>query len=163
MRMNGREDRSFALMRIVFGCVWTVDAYFKWQPDFLNNFVSYLQEGADGQPALVQWWINLWIHGVSVDPHLFALFVACAETAIAIGLVLGLFTRIALAGGIALALVIWTTAEGFGGPYVAGSTDIGTAIIYALLFIALWLGKCWRYYSLDSKVRRSVPFLVGRW
>ena len=27
--------------------------------------------------------------------------------------------------------------EGFGGPYMSGSTDVGTGIVYALLFITL--------------------------
>ncbi len=39
--------------------------------------------------------------------------------------------------------VIWSTAEGFGGPYTAGSTDIGAAIIYVLVFLALWFGHAW--------------------
>jgi nitrite reductase (NO-forming) len=89
--------------------------------------------------------------------------VALAETAIAIGLIFGFFTEIAIIGGIAMTLVIWSTAEGFGGPYAAGSTDIGAAIIYALLFVALWLGRCWRYYSLDRYLRTKIKFLYWRW
>ncbi len=157
------EDTSFALLRIIFGIVWLVDASFKWNPAFINNFTEYLVQGAQGQPALVQAWVDMWIRGVSIDPHLFAVIVACSETAIAIGLLFGLFTEVAIAGGIAMTLVIWSTAEGFGGPYVAGSTDIGAAIIYALLFVALWLGRCWRYYSLDSYIKQRLPSLYWRW
>jgi len=157
--MHKAEDQSFAILRIVFGGVWLIDAFFKWTPGFLNNFTDYLTQGAQGQPALIQTWINLWIRGVGVDPHFFAIIVAIAETAIAISLLLGAFTEIAIMGGIAMSLVIWSTAEGFGGPYVAGSTDIGTAIIYVLVFVALWLGKCWRYYSLDPHIRKQFPFL----
>ncbi len=161
--MNRVEDRSFAVLRIVFGLVWLIDASFKWNPAFLNNFTDYLTSGAQDQPALVQAWINLWVNGVSIDPHFFAIIVAISESAIAIGLLFGLFTEIAIAGGIAMTLVIWSTAEGFGGPYAAGSTDIGTAIIYAIVFIALWLGRCWRYYSIDSALRRKIPFVYSRW
>jgi uncharacterized membrane protein YphA (DoxX/SURF4 family) len=161
--MNKAEDRSFAILRIVFGAVWLIDASFKWSPAFINNLTSYLTEGAQGQPALVQAWIHLWVSGVSVSPHFFAILVAVAETSIAIGLLLGLFTEVAIAGGIAMTLVIWSTAEGFGGPYAAGSTDIGAAIIYAILFVALWLGRSWRYYSLDSLLRKKIPFLYWRW
>lgn len=158
--MRTFEDKSFSVLRIVFGLVWAVDAYFKWQPAFLDNFTQYLTDGAQGQPALVQAWINLWIHTVSVDPHLFGIIVAIAETAIAFGLLFGFFTRIALIGGIAMTLVIWSTAEGFGGPYMSGSTDIGAAIIYAIVFIALWLGKCWRHYSIDSRFKK-LSWLFG--
>lgn len=158
-----KEDRSFAVLRIVFGVVWLVDASFKWSPTFINNFTDYIAEGAQNQPALVQAWVDLWVKGVSVDPHLFAIVVAVAETAIAVGLLFGLFTEVAIAGGIAMTLVIWSTAEGLGGPYVAGSTDIGAAIIYALVFIALWLGRCWRCYSIDAVLRKKIPFLYWRW
>lgn len=151
------------MLRIVFGCIWAVDAYFKWQPTFLNNFTNYLTMGAQGQPALVQAWIDLWVHTVNVDPHFFAIAAALAETAIAIGLLFGLLTKIATAGGIAMTLVIWSTAEGFGGPYVAGSTDIGAAIIYVLVFIALWLGNSWRTLSIDAWVKRKYSFFLGRW
>ena len=34
-------------------------------------------------------------------------------------------------------MLIWTTAEGFGGPCTAGASDIGTAIIYAVVFAGL--------------------------
>jgi len=161
--MNRGEDRSFAALRIVFGLVWLVDAVFKWNPAFINNFTDYLTQGAQGQPALVQDWIDLWIRGVSVDPHFFAVIVAISETLIAIGLLFGLFTKVAMTGGIAMTLVIWSTAEGFGGPYVAGSTDVGAAVIYVIVFVALWLGKCWRYYSLDARLRKAAPSLLGRW
>ncbi|MHB8660405.1 MAG: hypothetical protein ACYC75_00480 [Minisyncoccota bacterium] len=157
------EDKSFAVLRIIFGGVWAIDAFFKWQPAFLNNFTDYLTQGAQDQPAPVQAWINLWIHGVSVDPHLFGVIVAVAETAITIGLIFGLFTKVAMAGGIAMVLVIWSTAEGFGGPYMAGSTDIGAAIIYAIVFIALWIGKSWRCFSIDSWLKNRNILPLGKW
>jgi nitrite reductase (NO-forming) len=34
-------------------------------------------------------------------------------------------------------VLIWSTAEGFGGPYTSGASDIGTAIIYAIVFAGL--------------------------
>ncbi len=160
---NSHEDRTFALLRIVFGLVWLADASLKWTPAFIANFTSYLTDGAQGQPAVVQAWIYFWVHTVSVDPHFFAIVVALAETAIAIGLIFGLFTKIAMSGGIVLALVIWTTAEGLGGPYVSGSTDVGTAIIYVLVFIALWLGRSWRYASVDKFIRNNYSKFLGKW
>jgi len=146
------NKKSFAILRIAFGFVWLIDAWFKWQPAFLNNFTSYLVEGAQGQPAIVQAWIHLWINTVSVDPYLFAVTVALAETAIAIGLIFGLFTRATIIVGSILAFVIWSTAEGFGGPYVTGSTDISASIIYIFVFVALWIGQSWQYLSIDSKL-----------
>ena len=161
--MRPLEDKSFAILRIVFGCVWLIDASFKWSPEFINNLTNYLSEGAQGQPALVQSWINLWVKFVNVDPHFFAIIVALAETAIAHGLLFGFLTKITLWGGMAMAFVIWSTAEGFGGPYMPGSTDIGAAIIYLVVFVALWLGKSWRYYSVDKILHERHTFRIGTW
>ncbi len=144
------EGKSFAILRIVFGFIWLINASFKWNPTFLNNFTSYLIDGVHGQPAFVQIWVGFWIHIVSVNPHFFGIFIAIVETALALALIFGWFTKLAIAGGIALAFIIWSTVEGFGGPYVAGSTDIGTSIIYIIVFVALYLGKSWQYYSIDN-------------
>ncbi len=152
--MKQNKNKPFAILRIIFGCIWLIDASFKWSPTFINNFSHYLIEGAQGQPAIVQAWINFWLHTISVNPNFFAIVVAVAETAIALGLIFGFFTRTAMAGGIALAFVIWSTAEGFGGPYISGSTDVGTAIIYIIVFVALWFGKSWEYYSIDNFITK---------
>ncbi len=32
---------GIGVLRIAFGLVWAVDARFKWQPDFINNFTDY--------------------------------------------------------------------------------------------------------------------------
>ena len=150
--------RGMGILRIAFGLVWAVDAWFKWQPDFINNFSSYLTGSLDGQPGWVQGWINFWINVVKVDPHVFAHLVAIGETAVALGLIFGLFSNLTYIVGILLSVVIWTTAEGFGGPYTAGSTDIGAAIIYVLVFAGLFLASAGLYWGVD----RSLAPLLGR-
>ncbi|HYU75871.1 MAG TPA: hypothetical protein VEL31_24625 [Ktedonobacteraceae bacterium] len=151
--------KGIGILRIVFGLVWAIDAWFKWQPDFINNFVSYLTGPLDGQPVWIQAWINFWINIVKVDPHVFAHAVAIGETAIAITLILGAFSNLTYIVGILLAIVIWTTAEGFGGPYAAGSTDIGGAIIYVLVFVGLFFANAGLYYGVD----RYLTPMLGRW
>jgi thiosulfate dehydrogenase [quinone] large subunit len=146
-----KHQKSFAVLRIIFGFVWLIDAYFKWQPAFQTNFVSYVTGGLDGQPIWIQTWIHLWISIIGVNPYLFAMLTAIAETGIALSLILGIFTRPFIYLGILFAFVIWTTAESFGGPYKPGSTDIGAAIIYVLVFVSLLLGQSWKSLSLDNK------------
>lgn len=51
---------------------------------------------------------------------------------------------------VVFALLIWSVGEAFGGPYVAGSTDIGAGIIYALVAAGLLIGVSWKEYSIDS-------------
>ena len=143
-------------MRIAFGFVWGVDAYFKWQPAFLSGFAGQVTMMMSGQPTWIVDWIQFW--GNIVGPHAYAwgIVVALSETAIAIGLIFGLFTRTAIVGGSILALIIWAVPEGFGGPYASGSTDIGTGIIYVFVLIALWIGMSWKEYSIDAKFKRDI-------
>ena len=151
-------------IRIVFGVIWLIDAQFKWRPSFIQDFVSFLTGALDRQPALIRAWIELWIDVVNVNPVAFAYFVALSETALAFALVLGLFSNLAYIGGAFLAFVIWSTAEGFGGPYGAGSTDIGAAVIYILVFALLWQTRAGLYLGLDRRLGerfRSLAFLAS--
>lgn len=153
-----RQD-VFGLLRILFGLVWAIDAQFKWSPSFQTGFVSYLTGALDGQPPLVKAWIGLWVNVINVNPHVFGVIVALGESALAIALIFGVFVNIASLGGILLTLVIWSTAEGFGGPYKAGSTDIGTAIIYTFVFVSIFLSRAGLQFGVD----RYLTPLLGRW
>src|SRR5713101_3444953 len=155
---SSRRLKGIGILRIVFGLIVAIDAWFKWQPDFVNNFTSYLTGSLDGQPAAVQVWIHFWIRVVQVNPHLFAYLVAAGESAVAIGLIFGLLSNLTDLVGMLLSFFIWTTAEGFGGPYQAGSTDIGAAIIYALVFVGLFLAHAGLSYGVD----RHLASLLGR-
>lgn len=148
------QAKGIGVLRIVFGVVWLVDAWFKWQPDFINNFSNYLTGSLDGQPGWVQGWIHFWINVVNVDPHVFAHLVAIGETAIALALILGVFSNLTYVAGLLISVVIWTTAEGFGGPYTPGATDIGAAIIYVLVFVGLFLSQAGLFYGLDRRLQR---------
>jgi nitrite reductase (NO-forming) len=150
---------GIGLLRILFGVVWGIDAWFKWQPSFIDGLVGYLTGALDGQPAWIRSYIHFWHHVVGVDPRLFAYLVAIGETVIAVALILGVFTNLTSVVGIFLSTAIWTTAEGFGGPYQAGSTDIGAAIMYGVIFIGLFLSRSGLFLGVD---RRLTPAL-GKW
>ena len=154
--LAGWRPQGIGVLRMVFGLVWAADAWFKWQPDFINNFTDYLSGAQKDQPLLVHHWIGFWINVVKIDPHVFAYLVAIGETAVALGLILGVFSNLTNLGGVLLSLVIWSTAEGFGGPYRAGSTDVGAAIIYVLVFAGLFLSSAGLYLGVD---RRLTPAL----
>ena len=139
-----------AALRVAFGLVWAVAAWLKWQPAFQNQFLNQISSAKDGQPPLIQEWLSFWIHLVSINPLLFARIEASLETALAVCLVLGVFSNLTYVGGFFLSLGIWSTAEGFGGPYVLGqSTDIGAAFPYAILFATLFCLSAGYYYGLD--------------
>ena len=60
--------KGIGVLRIVFGLAWAVDAWFKWQPDFVNNFTTFLAGAQDGQPWPIHHWIGFWINTVGIDP-----------------------------------------------------------------------------------------------
>lgn len=151
--------RGIAALRIAFGCVWGIDAWFKWQPGFGDSFTSYLTKALDGQPPAVATWITFWLHVISINPHFFAFIVAVGETGIALGLLFGALSNLTCLAGILLSLSIWSTAQGFGGPYGPGSTDIGVSIIYVLVFTGLFLSNAGAVFGLD----RFLPGILGRW
>ena len=125
---------------------------------------GFLSGAVAGQPTLVQEWINFWINVVNVNPVAFAYLVALAETALAFALIFGFFSNLAYLGGSVLAFVIWSTAEGFGGPYVVGSTDIGAAVIYIFVFGLLYLTRAGLYFGVDVWLGRklgSAAFLAS--
>jgi len=149
MPMNWQQ-RGVGILRIIFGLAWAVAALLKWQPQFQNTFVLQISAVSDGQPAPIQAWLSFWTHLVSINPLLFARIEATTETAIAVFLIFGILSNLTSIVGIFLSLGIWSTAEGFGGPYLPGqSTDIGTAFPYAILFAVLLFLSAGRYYGFD--------------
>ncbi len=111
-------------------------------------------------------WIGFWVNTVGVDPTVFAYAIAVGETVIAVALILGVFVNLTSVIGILLSVAIWSTAEGFGGPYKAGSTDVGAAIIYVLVFAGLFLSSAGLYYGLDRWLTPKLGrlgFLASGW
>jgi uncharacterized membrane protein YphA (DoxX/SURF4 family) len=148
---TGWRAKALALLRVFFGIIWAVAACLKWQPQFQSAYLAQINSAKAGQPQAIQVWISWWASVVSINPWLFARLEASTETALAVLLVLGLFSNATYIVGMCLSLGIWATAEGFGGPYRPGqSTDAGTALPYVLLFAVLLVTSAGRYYSLDQ-------------
>jgi uncharacterized membrane protein YphA (DoxX/SURF4 family) len=112
-----------------------------------------------GQPRVVSDWLHWWVWYLGHNPGGFAYAVAIAESLITAGLMLGAFTNAVCLGGALLSLGIWSTAEGLGGPYQSGTTDVGTSVIYVLVFALLAFTGAGGWAGLDQKLRP----LLGRW
>jgi thiosulfate dehydrogenase (quinone) large subunit len=153
-RWASRRLMGIGFLRIGYGLIWAIDAWFKWQPGFVDNLTGYLK--IDGQPAAIAAWITFWLRMVSVNPHVFAYLQASAETSLALCLILGAFTNLTCGCGFLLSLFIWSVPEGFGGPYVPGATDIGTGIIYALVFAGLFLASAGLTYGADQRLTSKI-------
>jgi uncharacterized membrane protein YphA (DoxX/SURF4 family) len=159
--INARRVTGLAFLRIAFGAIWAVDASLKWQPAFQANFRQILAGVAQGQPGFLSGWFALWQFVVASRAPVFALLTASTETYLALALLTGFARKFTYSIGIAYGLFVWTVAEGFGGPYMPGTTtDVGAAIIYSLLFLALLLVDVGRL-SVDRLIERKVP--AWRW
>jgi nitrite reductase (NO-forming) len=159
-RFNPRRPTwPIVLLRVSIGLVWAIDASFKWTPTFRSSYASTLTDAAKDQPGWLHWWFTFWVNLQSPHPIFFAYLVAVVETLLAFMLVFGFARKVAYVGGAVYGFLLWGTAEGFGGPYSPASTDIGTGIIYVIVFFALLAlsdrqgAEAW---SLDALIDRGV-------
>ena len=148
-------------LRVTFGVIWAVDATLKWLPGFKDRYMATIMGIAKGQPAWLRPWFDFWIRLQHPAATFFWALVAAAESLIALALILGVARKLTYLAAIGLSLLIWATAEGFGGPYTAGSSDIGTAVIYAVVFAGLlalsyYAGPA--RYSLDYYLERRISW-----
>ena len=154
-----------AALRTAFGVLMAIDAWLKWQPGFAAHYVGYLQNAANAQPHWLQGWFHMWLRLVTMHTRFFISTTRLIETAIAIGLLLGFARRITYFAGALFSLLIWSTAEGFGGPYTSGATNVGPALVYALVFVAAALFEHLlgpNPYSLDYYIERVFQVGVAR-
>jgi uncharacterized membrane protein YphA (DoxX/SURF4 family) len=124
-------------LRIGFGVIWLIDAVLKWLPGFRASYMDTIMGQADGQPGWLKPWFTFWINLQHPNATFFSYLVAAIETLIALALIAGFARKTTYIAAIVFSLLIWATAEGFGGPYTSGASDIGTAVIYALVFASL--------------------------
>jgi uncharacterized membrane protein YphA (DoxX/SURF4 family) len=135
----------FASARILFGLLWAFDVFWKWHPYFITHTADIVAGGGQGRPAWMMAYIGFVVDVIhAITPIAFGLIVAVLETFLAICLLTGRWLPAAVPAGIALTLGIWTTAEGWGGPYTVGSTGmpgdvVGNAVLYTLGFVYLWV------------------------
>jgi uncharacterized membrane protein YphA (DoxX/SURF4 family) len=158
----GRAALPTATLRIFLGLAWTVNAALKWFPAFGAGFLSMLTGVSQNQPAFLKPWFGI-VTAVASDGRatFLALGSAAIETYLAVALLTGFARKVTYSVGAIYTALIWATAEGFGGPYVPGSsTDVGAAIIYTLLFLTLLIndaGVGFSRLSLDGVLERRVP------
>ena len=133
----------YSLGRFLFGLLWAFDAFWKWHPYFLQHGSSYLVQSQQGQPAWIVSYIQFFIDVIHLlGPFTFGIVVASVESLIALSLLTKKGLDYMLPIGTVYTFILWTTAEGWGGPYGPGFTGnegdiLGTIIIYCLIFLYL--------------------------
>lgn len=162
LKEGPRRYQVIAGIRIAFGLAWATDATLKWLPGFADHtMIGTLRGARAGQPAIIRDWITLWLNIIEPHPHVWAYLLGAAETTIALCLILGVLTNLVALGGGILSLLIWTTAEGLGGPYQSGTTDISASIIYVLVFALMAATGAGATWGIDALLRPRLGKL--RW
>jgi thiosulfate dehydrogenase [quinone] large subunit len=156
-RVFGRSWlRGAAIVRILFGLIWTIDAVFKWLPGFIGGQTLGHELGgaAEIKTPVVHQWLRLW-NGIGLaDPHAFAVGIAIVESLFALAILLGAFSNGAFLGSALLSLGIWSGAEGFHLPWGApGQTDIGPSVGYIIASLALFYAAAGSRWSVDAWLR----------
>jgi thiosulfate dehydrogenase [quinone] large subunit len=141
-----------AIVRILFGIVWSIDAIFKWLPGFIGGQTLGHELGgaADVDVPVVHQWLLLW-NGIGTgDPHAFAVAIAIIETVFALLILVGAFSNFAFLGSALLSLGIWSGAEGFHLPWgTPGQTDLGPSVGYIIASLALFYAAAGSTWSVD--------------
>ena len=144
-------------LRAVFGLIWVVDGAMKFVFVAPSDLSGMLGEAGAGQPTWLAPWFTFWTSAVNANPALFLYGTGVLEITLGVCLIVGLMRKTAYLGSVGLGLMIWSVVEGFGGPYGPGSTDLGSALMYAVLGFALLVAEtasATNAFSLDALIER---------
>jgi thiosulfate dehydrogenase [quinone] large subunit len=150
---------AVTLFRIAFGIVWLVDGAMKFLWLQSSDVITLVQKASQGQPAWLHPWYNFWTTSLTSTPTAFLHGIGSIELSLGLALVIGVLRKTVYVCGIILSLMIWSIVEGFGGPYGPGSTDVGAAIMYAFIFVAIIIverSSNYSKYSLDALIERKL-------
>ena len=111
----------------------------------------------DGQPPWLMGWLSAWASFIAGNPVFWWYGFGLMELAIGFCLFTGFLRRPVYLLGLALSIFLWTVPQGFGGPYGPGSTDMGTGILYATIFLALL-----HLDSVSGPPRFTLDMVMGR-
>jgi uncharacterized membrane protein YphA (DoxX/SURF4 family) len=148
-------------LRITFGMIWLIDAVLKWLPGFRAGYMGMISGAGQGQPGWLKPWFSFWTTLQHPHPSVYAYVVAILETLVAVAVITGFARKLTYVTAAAFSVVIWAAAEGFGGPYTSGASDIGTAIIYALVFMCLLTLAAYTgpdTYSVDHYLEKKISW-----
>ncbi len=148
-----------AVIRILFGVVWAIDAVFKWLPGFIGGQTlgDELGKAPEVSVPVVHQWLQLWNDIGTASPPAFAVTIAILETLVAVALIFGVFSNAAFIGSALLSFGIWSGAEGFHLPWTKpGMTDLGPSVGYIFASLALFYAAAGSTWSVDVWLRSKL-------
>ena len=151
-----RRLHGAAVVRILFGVLWAIDATFKWLPGFIHGQTlgDELGKADTIRTPVIHQWIALWHSVGTAHPGAFAVGTAVIESAIALGLLFGAFSNLVFLGSAVFSFGIWSAAEGFHLPWSKpGMTDLGPSAAYWIVSLALLFAAGGATWSADTWLR----------
>lgn len=158
LRAFFRPSVRTTVLRMVFGSIWMVDGLLRFLPGTYSQ-LSYwtVVMIEDSQPPWLMGWFSFWTGVIGGNTAFWWYGFGLMEFALGYCLLTGFLRRPAYLLGLAISIFLWTVPQGFGGPYGPGSTDMGTGILYAVVFLALL-----HLDSVSEPQRFTLDALVGR-
>jgi hypothetical protein len=128
---------------------------------FTSDFAkTVLAPSAAGNPAWIAASIHWAAHLVEAQPLAWNVVFAVVQVALGLGIAFRPTLRIALAGSIAWALIVWWFGEGLGGLLTGGANALngapGGVLLYAVLAVLLWP------VGVDGGATRRLGFVAER-
>jgi uncharacterized membrane protein YphA (DoxX/SURF4 family) len=153
-------SKRIASLRILFGFIWLIDAAFKFEPAFFRGLLTFIMSKDAGEPSWLNPWFHTWYRIIGLNPTFFAILIIIIEVAIALSLLLGIARRLNYILAAVFMFLIWGVGEAFGGPYVAGTTDINAGFIYVVVFLLLYVadGLVPPSWSLDPLIEKHLSW-----
>lgn len=151
------------VFRLALGVIWTIDGFFKFTSGYSGSFLGDVQASQSNAPSWLSGWYSFWVTQATHSGTTIVYTVGALEILLGVALLLGLIRKVTYLCGALLSLLIWAIPEGFGGPYGAGTgaTDVGTGVIYALVFLGLIVINSTygpSRFSLDYYIERKAPW-----
>jgi thiosulfate dehydrogenase [quinone] large subunit len=150
-----RRLRGAAVVRILFGLLWAIDAWLKWLPGFIGGqTIAHELNPQSVSTPVVHGWVQLWHDVAGMNPGMFAMGTAVIETLLAAALIFGILSNLTFIVTAAFSFGIWTAPEHMHLPWgTPGMTDLGPSIGYVFAALALFYATAGATWSVDAVIR----------
>lgn len=149
------------IIRIIFGVIWIFDGSLAFLKGAAPLFEKLVINESLNQPKVLEGFFSFWIYVVKLNPYFWTYLIGILSVILGLSIILGLLKKTTYILGIIFSLFIWSVGEGFGGPYVAGTTDISAGPIYVVVFLLLLL--IYKYKKPKLELDKIIENKFPRW
>jgi hypothetical protein len=143
-RGRGRPRVTRRGIQITLGWLWILDGLLQFQPAMLTRkfATQVIMPAGDGQPVFVSAPVGEVARIILHQPAVMDVFFGLIQVAIGVGMLHTRTVRYALATSVVWASLVWYLGEGLGGLFGGDASLLtgapGSALVYAVLAIAVW-------------------------